>query len=114
MCVCVCVCAFIFARTVHSCSQTAPDIRPMYNEVLVVKIWSYFHQYTVFLVQFNSIFGFIKVQHKKLFQYGNAAMFPFLSFTEKFLEFLRTKIPLLLSASAFKSLKGAFLVHSYG
>ena len=44
------VCFSIFARAIHTCSQTARDIPPIHIEVLVVKIWRYFHQSTLLLM----------------------------------------------------------------
>jgi hypothetical protein len=62
------------AHIVHSSLQTAVDALPIEVEALVVKIYKYFHIYTVHVTQLKEFCEFVYLEYKKgsaTWQYPN-------------------------------------------
>jgi hypothetical protein len=51
--------------------RTAVDILPIEIEGLVVKIYKYFHIYTVRVTKLKEFFEFAEVEYKKVLQHGS-------------------------------------------
>ena len=59
------------AHIVHNCIQTAVDVLPIEVESLVVKIYKYFHIYTVHVTQLEEFCKFVKIDYKRVLQHRN-------------------------------------------
>ncbi|GBN24906.1 hypothetical protein AVEN_8103-1 [Araneus ventricosus] len=59
------------AHIVHNCVQTAVDSFPIDIETALVKIYKYFHIYTVRVTKVKEFCEYAEVQYCKLIQHGN-------------------------------------------
>ena len=55
------------AHIVHNCIQTAVDVLPIEVESLVVKIYKYFHIYTVRVTQLKEFCKFVEIDYKRFY-----------------------------------------------
>ena len=69
----------------HNCIQTAVDVL-IEVESLVVKIYKYFHIYTVRVTQLKEICEFLEIDYKKVLQHGNTRFLSLLPAIERFLQ----------------------------
>ena len=74
------------AHIVHNCLQTAVDVLPIDVEVLAVKIYKYFHIYTVRVTELKSFCDFVDIEYNKLLQHGNTRFLSLLPALERILE----------------------------
>ena len=74
------------AHIVYNCIQTAVDVLPIEVESLVVKIYKYFHIYTVRVIQLKKICGFLEIDYKKVPQHGNTRFLSLLPAIERILQ----------------------------
>ena len=77
------------AIIVHNCIQTAVDVLPIEMESLVVKIYKYFHIYTVRVTQLKEICEFLEIDYEKVLQHGNTRFLSLLLATERILKFMK-------------------------
>ncbi|GBN79137.1 hypothetical protein AVEN_267869-1 [Araneus ventricosus] len=59
------------AHIVHNCVQTAVDSLPIDIEALLVKIYKYFHIYTIRVIKVNNFCEYAEIQYRKIIQHGN-------------------------------------------
>ena len=76
---------FCAAHIVHNCLQTAVDVLPIDVEVLAVKIYKYFHIYTVHVMELKSFCDFVDIEYNKLLQHGNTRFLSLLPALERIL-----------------------------
>ena len=74
------------AHIVHNCIQTAVDVFPIEVESLVVKIYIYFHIYTVRDTQLKEFFEFVEIDYKKVLQHENTQFLSLLPAVERILQ----------------------------
>jgi hypothetical protein len=74
------------AHIVHNCLQTAVDVLPIKVEALVVKIYKYFHIYTVRVTQLKEFCKFVDLDYKKVLQHGSTRFFSLLPAIERMLQ----------------------------
>jgi hypothetical protein len=82
---------------VHNCIQTATDVLPIEVEALVVKIYKYFHIYTVHVTQLKEFCEFVDLEYKKVLQHGNTRFLSLLPAIERILQIYEGLVLLLLS-----------------
>jgi hypothetical protein len=71
---------------IYSCLQTAVDVLTIDTEVLVLKIYKYFHTCTARVTELKSCCDFVSVVYKKLLQHENNRFLSLLPATERILE----------------------------
>lgn len=74
------------AHIVHNTIQHAVDVLPIEIEALVVKIYKYFHIYTVRVSQLKEFCDFAEIEYKKLLQHGNTRFLSLLPAIERILQ----------------------------
>jgi len=73
------------ALIVHNCMQTAVDVLPIEIEALIVKIYKYFHIYTVRVTKLQEFCEFAEVEYKKVLQHGSTRFLSLLPAIERIL-----------------------------
>lgn len=73
------------AHIVHNCVQSGIDGLPFDIEALVVKIYKYFHIYTVRVTKLKEFCEFAEIQYKKLVQHGNTRFLSMMPALERIL-----------------------------
>lgn len=74
------------AHIVHNCVQTAVDSLPIDIEALVVKIYKYFHIYTVRVTKLKSFCEYAEIEYRKLIQHGNTRLLSMMPALERILQ----------------------------
>lgn len=74
------------AHIVHNAVQTAVDVLPIEVEALVVKIYKYFHIYTVRVTQLKEFCEFADVEYRKLLKHGNTRFLSLMPAIERILQ----------------------------
>lgn len=74
------------AHIIHNCIQTAVDVLPFDVEALVVKIYKYFHIYTVRVTSLKEFCEFAEVEYKKVLQHGSTRFLSLLPAIERILQ----------------------------
>lgn len=74
------------AHIVHNCVQTAVDSLPIDIEALVVKIYKYFHIYTVRVTKLKSFCEYAEIEYRKLIQHGNTRLISMMPALERILQ----------------------------
>jgi hypothetical protein len=73
------------AHIIHNCLQTAVDVLPIEVD-LAVKIYKYFHIYTVRATQLKEFCEFVDLEYRKVLQHGNAQFLSLLPAIERILQ----------------------------
>jgi hypothetical protein len=71
------------AHIVHNCLQTVVDVLPIEEKALVVKIYKYFHIYTVRVTQLKEFCEFVDLEYKKVLLHGNTRFLSLLPAIER-------------------------------
>lgn len=74
------------AHIVHNTIQTAVDVLPIEIEALVVKIYKYFHIYTVRVTKLKEFCEFAGIEYRKLLQHGNTRFLSLMPAIERLLQ----------------------------
>lgn len=74
------------AHILHNTIQHDVDVLPIEIEALVVKIYKYFHIYTVRVSQLKEFCDFAEIEYKKLLQHGNTRFLSLLPAIERILQ----------------------------
>ena len=59
------------AHIVHNCLQHAVDTLPVCFESLVVKIYKFFHIYTVRVTELKNFCEFVEIEYQRILQHGD-------------------------------------------
>ncbi|GBM60523.1 hypothetical protein AVEN_260008-1 [Araneus ventricosus] len=74
------------AHIVHNCVQTAVDSLPIDIEALLVKIYKYFHIYTIRVTKVKEFCEYAEIQYRKLIQHGNTRFLSMMPALERILQ----------------------------
>jgi hypothetical protein len=74
------------AHIIHNCLQTVADVLPIEVKAFVVKIYKYFHIYTVHVTQLKELCEFVDLEYKKVLQHGNTQFLSLLPAIERILQ----------------------------
>ena len=70
------------AHIVHNCLQHAVDTLPVCVESLVVKIYKFFHIYTVRVTEMKNFCEFVEIEYQRILQHGNTRFLSATSFAK--------------------------------
>ena len=74
------------AHIVHNCLQHAVDTLPVCVESLVVKIYKFFHIYTVRVTELKNFYEFVEIEYQRILQHGNTRFLSLLPALQRILE----------------------------
>ncbi|GBM16180.1 hypothetical protein AVEN_126446-1 [Araneus ventricosus] len=74
------------AHIVHNCVQTAVDSLPIDIEALLVKVYKYFHIYTVRVTKVKDFCEYAEIQYRKIIQHGNTRFLLMMPALERILQ----------------------------
>jgi len=74
------------AHIVHNCIQHAVDNLPVPVESLVVKIYKFFHIYTVRVTELKQFCDFVDIEYQSILQHGNTRFLSLLPALQRILE----------------------------